>query len=239
MLGRICTGFYPDGEDIGGVQGLEYGCDYLFEGLSIVEGELRQERIDCFRVAELLFKHAAQSGNTQALVNLGIIYLHNYTQGQDFDEALVFKGFPKEHFNRKAFTCFRLASEKDYPEAWYYLGDVQLSETADEQGADLNTAGEPAVANKIAAFYSYSRAYRLLDDEGEPRVRAGAALRLARCLEQACGCHRDLQQALGYYEEAALIYEKLVDEGRTWFETHRGEACNAVLRVKQELDGRY
>ncbi len=73
-------------EDVGGIKALQFGGEYYNEGFSYQgTGEERNNRIDCFRAAEIFYLHSMQLGNIQALVNLGYIYAYDRCESYNWE----------------------------------------------------------------------------------------------------------------------------------------------------------
>lgn len=77
---RVFVESYPSGPDRGGLLALELGDRYLGEGLRKA-GAIPQERIACFKAAEILYLHAVRRGNRTAASRLRRIYSEDLCKG--------------------------------------------------------------------------------------------------------------------------------------------------------------
>ena len=78
---RIFVESYPSGPDRGGIRALELGDRYLGEGLRQGEGFNHEDRIACFKAAEILYLHAIRRGNRSAASRLRRIYAEDLCRG--------------------------------------------------------------------------------------------------------------------------------------------------------------
>ena len=86
----------------------------------------RQKRVDCFRAAEILYRHAAGRGNAIGWLCLGYVYAYDRCEGRYFRS--YYNNFgevpPKPDTDVLAYECFRHAAEAGIAEGCYKLGDM-------------------------------------------------------------------------------------------------------------------
>lgn len=78
---RIFVESYPSGPDRGGLLALELGDRYLGEGLREAGSSPQEERIACFKAAEILYLHAVRRGCRAAASRLRRIYSEDLCKG--------------------------------------------------------------------------------------------------------------------------------------------------------------
>ena len=229
--------FLYSGADEGDAQGydaLDWGADFYNEAMSCTTEDAHERRVDCFRVAEILYRHAAGAGNEYAHLNLGYVYSYDRCEGKYWtcelmgknglkpaeECAAIQKTFPREE---RAFECFKCAAEADVVEACYKLGDMYKR-------------GRGCEANAKSAFEWYSQAVKLSDAGMEPPVILGSiALRLGDAYEEGFGCKQSFENALKWYERAVAGLEVAVRSGENWYSKPLRGARDGVKRCKQEL----
>lgn len=206
----------PDG-DIA----LDYGASYYREAMDCGHAEDHARRVDCFRAAELLYRHAAGRGSAIANLNLGYVYSYDRCEGRYWrgaNDPLAEEPFPRKE---RAFACLSKAAEAGIAEAAYKLGDLYKHGTGCEPNANRT-------------FECYRLAEELCEHE-PPSVVGSIALRLASCLEEGFGCVHDFAKAKALYEQAASALEVAVDYGDTWYGPSLASARRGVKRCAQEL----
>lgn len=85
---RVFVECYPSSPDAKGKKALELAKRYLGEGNNSASGLLKAERIDCFRAAEILLKHAVMRGNREASMHLCDLYERDLCEGIYWDSYL-------------------------------------------------------------------------------------------------------------------------------------------------------
>lgn len=231
-LGRSCTKLYPftfpgiASEDVDGEEALYFGGCYYDEAMGYIDFLDRQKRIDCFRAAELLYRHSAGRGNAVANLCLGYVYSYDRCEGrywrnpiaseteQDYEQP-----YPREE---RAFECFSIAAEAGIPEACYKLGDLYKHAMGCVFDAD-------------EAYRWYVRASELAMHVDNPVVLGSIALRLAGCLEEGFGCKQSFSCALQMYRSSVAALDVAVNVGESWYEKALANARAGVKRCEQEL----
>ncbi|MFR4853453.1 MAG: tetratricopeptide repeat protein [Bifidobacterium bifidum] len=111
----------PDGSIALGLGGI-----YYEEGMHYTATSERQKRVDCFRAAEILYRHAAGRGNAIGWLCLGYVYAYDRCEGRYFRS--YYNNFgevpPKPDTDVLAYECFRHAAEAEIAESCYKLGDM-------------------------------------------------------------------------------------------------------------------
>lgn len=236
-LGRTYTMSYPvppfydefftgaDPSDADGSIALHYGACYYNEGMSHTDQLEHDERVECFRAAELLYRHAAGRGNAVACLNLGYVYSYDRCEGNYWRGPLALGAgdgddgpYPREE---RAFDCLKVAAEADIAEACYKLGD-------------LYKRGTGCSPDAAEAFRWYARASELAVRE-DPVILGSIALRLAGCYEEGFGCGQDFARALEWYRKAVAGLEFAVENGETWYGKALAGARAGEKRCAQEL----
>ncbi len=208
--------------DANGENALYFGGRYYDEGMSHSDPSEFQDRIDCFRAAEILYRHASARGNKIADLCLGYVYSYDRCKGNYWVDLDTVNGAPGD-FPRKerAFECLKRAAEADIPEACYKLGDQYKH----GNGCDPD-AGE--------AFRWYVRASELSDKQ-PPVILGSIALRLAGCYEDGFGCEQNFSRALKWYRRAVAGLEIAVNNGDWYYEKALAGARAGEKRCEQEV----
>ena len=231
-IGRVRSLLYPNPnyDDADGEDALYYGGCYYDEAMSYTDQLYHDQRIDCFRAAELFYRHAAAKGNAVANLCLGYVYSYDRCEGHywvsntacdaapNASEAARSHPYPRQ---RRAFECLLAAAQASIPEACYKLGDMYKHGT----GCD---------AQATEAFRWYVRASELAAHE-RPVILGSIALRLADCYENGFGCSQDFNRALAWYRKAVTGLEVAVDAGEVWYEKALASARSGEKRCKQEV----
>ena len=225
-LGRTYVMHYTFGSlDAGGWDALHYGGGYYDEAMSYTDPADRDKRIDCFKAAELLYRHAAGRGNAVANLCLGYVYSYDRCEGHYWVDPMTLeteedykRPYPREE---RAFECFEQAAEAGICEACYKLGD-------------MHKHGTGCVPDTSEAFYWYLRASELTDGE-QPVILGSVALRLGECYEEAIGCAPDFARALSWYRQAVAALDVAVDAGESWYAKALASARAGVKRCEQEV----
>lgn len=216
---------FPGHDDEDGEDALYYGGCYYDEGMSYTDPADHDRRIDCFRAAEVFYRHSAGRGNAVANLCLGYVYSYDRCEGRYWVDPMTLeteedyrRPYPREE---RAFECFAKAAEAGIPEACYKLGDLYKH----------GTGCEPDAAE---AFRWYARASELAVHE-RPVILGSIALRLAGCYEEGLGCGQSFERALEWYEKAVSGLEFAVDNGETWYEKALSGAHAGSRRCRQEI----
>lgn len=223
--GRNCIYLYSPAFDPGGEDALYYGGCYYDEGMGYTDPADRGKRLDCFRAAELLYRHSAGKGNAVANLCLGYVYSYDRCEGNYWVDPLTLdtaedyeRPYPREE---RAFECLSAAAEAGIPEACYKLGDLYKH----------GTGCEPSAAE---AFRWYVRASELAVRE-RPVILGSVALRLAGCYEEGLGCEQSFERALEWYKKAVSGLEFAVEAGETWYGKALSGARAGAKRCQQEM----
>ena len=216
---------FPDHDDEGGEEALYYGGCYYEEGMSYTDPADHGKRVDCFRAAEILYRHSAGRGNAVANLCLGYVYSYDRCEGRYWRDPMALgaagnetRPYPREE---RAFACLTDAAMAAITEACYKLGDLY------KQGMGC----EP---NAVEAFSWYMQAFELAEHE-PPVIQGSIVLRIASCREEGFGCRQDFAEALKCYKQAAAALEVAVDNGEAWYEKALADARAGVKRCQQEL----
>lgn len=220
-------------EDEDGSLALWYGGHYYDEGMRTRDPLFRQDRLDCFRAAEVLYLWSASKGNAQAFANLGYVYSYDRCEGRylGMDETASWvDGWPDNPgpypHERRAFECLEHAAQLGHPEACYKLGDL----LRDGRGCEANPA---------RAFLLWRKAYELAQEQDVPVWWGSAALRLGGAYENGEVCKHDFAEALRWYERAATGLQIAVDHGDWYYRKALAGARDGATRCQQELSGEY
>lgn len=186
------------------------------------------KRIDCFRMAEILYLHAALRGNDRAHVGLGNIYYHDRCEGHYFDairhDLYSDAVLDAETIRKKAHDHYLLSANAGDPEGCFMYGDV--------------------LREGVGCEIDYSRAldmYHLALEHCRklPGMMATVPgcihMRLGRACEEGEGCPRDLDAALEHYETAFEYLEKAVERFALRFDRDLALTRRGIARVRQEL----
>ncbi|PLS27161.1 tetratricopeptide repeat protein [Bifidobacterium parmae] len=212
-----------DESDPEGRLALQYGGMYYEEGMGYTAPEDRRARIDCFKAAEILYRHAAGRGNAIGWLCLGYVYAYDRCEGEYYRS--YFDNFgevpPKPDADTLAFECFRHAADRRLAEGCYKLGDML-------------TEGRGCEVDYAAALDMFLKAYRYGRD-GSPRIWGSVALRLARAYANARGCVLDYDRALHWYGVARTGLELEVRDGGAAYDARLWEAEAGVRDMRQAL----
>ena len=231
-VGRTYVTVYPyrgqefPYDDEYGEDALYYGGCYYDEGMSCTDPADHGRRVDCFRAAEVLYRHSAGRGNAVANLCLGYVYSYDRCEGRYWvgSAAPNANGGCDSPYPRKerAFECLSLAAEAGIPEACYKLGDMYKH----------GTGCKPSAAE---AFRWYARASEHAARE-RPVILGSIALRLAGCYEEGFGCEQSFERALEWYGKAVSGLEIAVEAGETWYEKALSGARAGAKRCQQEIN---
>ena len=226
-LGRTYTMVYPfESADEDGEDALFYGGGYYDEGMGYSDPADHDKRVDCFRAAEIFYRHSAGRGNAVANLCLGYVYSYDRCEGdywKDLDTLITAEDYERPYpREERAFECFAKAAGAGICEACYKLGDMY------KHGIGCNPDAQ-------AAFEWYRRASKLLEDES-PVVIGSVALRLGECYEEAIGGPVRFGHALVWYGKAVDFLGVAVDAGEAWYEKALASARAGVKRCEQEIE---
>ena len=237
--GRNYLGVYPsamsmitDEEDTDGNLALSLGADYYNEGMSYSAASHHQERIDCFRAAEILYRHAAYRGNLQACTNLAYIYSYDRCEGHYWvnpDTLIEAEDYTRPFpVKEEAFRYCKIAADGGVCEAMYKLGDFYKK-------------GLGCQANAENSFAYYEKAVAAVEaNDGEPEsVWASAYQRLAECYENGFGCEQNFTLALQNYKRAEIGFDLAIKNGEHYYQNVFGKVKASVLNIQQEIHGGY
>ena len=222
-------GFDPHGDDNPvdtGDWAVHEGARFYNEAMSYTDPSDHGKRIDCFRMAELLYLHGDEAGNVYAYVDLGYIYSYDRCEGHYWRGMDALDADPDDldpyPTNERAYNFYRLAADAGEPQSCYSVGDMLRS-------------GRGCEPDLKEAFAWYQKAYQLgLKDS--PVVWASAALRLARCYEEGEGVTHSFQEALDWYDRAVTGLEIAVRRGQHWYRNSLQSARDGRTRCEQELE---
>lgn len=217
---------YVAADDLDGENALFYGGGLYDDGMMLADPEHASARLDCFRAAELLYRHAAGKGNAMGYLCLGYVYYYDRCKGNywrnldgfETDEDRL-QAYPHEEL---AFTCFEIAAADGLAEAFYKLGDAYKNGVGRE-------------VNVRQAYRCYATAATATDPQA-PYLTGSIALRLAECLEEGIGCEHDFVRALEEYERAERFLDLAVRAGDWYYKRARDDARDGVARCEQELE---
>ncbi|NEG69468.1 hypothetical protein [Bifidobacterium choloepi] len=126
-----------DVSDPEGDEALGWAVDYYADGVRFTAPEDRQDRIDSFRAAEILFRHAAGRGSALAWLCLGYLYEYDRAEGQYYRSAFDwspeseteqgrrFYSAPKKpELPVRAAACFRRAASAGIAEACFAYAEL-------------------------------------------------------------------------------------------------------------------
>ena len=224
-LGHTYVRPYIAADDLDGEDALFYGGCLYDEGMRLSAPEHIEARLNCFKAAELLYRHAAGKGNPIGYMALGYVYYYDRCKSSywrnlnelETDEDYK-RPYPRED---RAFECIKKAAETGLAEAFYKLGDAYKN-------------GVGCEVDMQQAYWCYAMAGTSTGPQA-PYLTGSIALRLAKCLEEGIGCGHDFERALEEYERAEHFLEQAVQCG-DWY--YKGALCSArdgVVRCKQEL----
>lgn len=210
----------PDGADA-----LFYGGGLYDDGMRLSDPEFAGARLDCFKTAELLYRHAAGKGNPVAYLCLGYVYYYDRCKGEywvNLDQLKTDEDYRRPYpREERAFECFKLGSYAGISEASYKLGDCYKNGI----GCDIN---------ERRAFHCYQEAASF-DEGGAAYLTGSIALRLAGCYEEGVGCEHDFKRALEQYEAAERFLDVAVVSGDSYYEGALRNAHDGAIRCRQEI----
>lgn len=224
--GRELVSVYPSTCDVDGSKALRYAHAYFGEALSYSDSAEYVKRRDCFRAAEVLYLHAAQRGNVEAYVKLGVIYVDDLCEGEYLHRFACTPHQVSELLTARAMECFSYAASCGNAEACWQLADLLLSASADKVDTQ-----------RIVDLLQ--RAFDLAVKEGSNVDKGNAALRLAQCYEAGEVCEHSFRKAYAWYRIAEEELACVVDCGGWYFKRAKLAAGKGVWRMRQELVGGY
>lgn len=220
---RSTDSYTQDMQDPDGGIALRIGADFYTEGFETSLLALYQNRIDCFRVAEIMYRHAAGRGNLDAFMNLGYVYGYDRCDGSYCHSAFdLHRGETQESRDALAYQCLERATHRQHNgEALYKLGD-------------LVKRGRGCERDLARALSLYRQAFESSRHDS-PRVWGSAALRLGDAYADGRGCDVDFAEALRWYRLADTGLTLTVDAGDTWYERPLFHARASIADMEQEL----
>lgn len=224
-LGHTYMMPYVATDDPGGDDAIFYGGGLYDDGMRLDDPAYAEARLDCFKTAELLYRHAAGRGNAVANLCLGYIYYYDRCRGsywRNLDELETDEDYRRPYpREERAFECFKAAADAEISEAFYKLGDCYKN-------------GIGCDADEREAFLAYRQAAK--HDDGHAAYLTGSiALRLASCFEEGLGCDHDFERALEQYKVAEKHLDAAVSFGDFYYKGALRGACNGVIRCRQEI----
>lgn len=237
--GRRLYASYPCGPDAGGTRALKMAERLYGEGQVAKDASVA---IACFQAAEILYLHAAQRGSVEALCRLGVLYQADLCEGQYWRDTIsAHAKHAREDVARKAVRMFSRAAARGHAEAKWRLGDMRAAGCGCEpaitlawnlyrgafcRAADCTMEALDAAkgVDEVLALVTGKRTH--LEDCG------CAALRLATCLEQGCGCPYDPTQALVWYTAAVRLLDSCVDSGAWLYQEELAAAESSAVRLR-------
>ena len=186
------------------------------------------KRIDYFRMAEILYLHAALRGSDRAHVGLGNLYYYDRCEGHYFDavkhDLYAADVLDPDTIAQKAHDHFRIAAEAGDPEGCFMYGDV-LREGV---GCEVDYA---------RALDMYFLALERSQNIPGMMVTAPGCIhaRLGRAYEEGEGCERDPETALEHYEAAIEFLEQAVERFALRFDPELALSRRGIARMRQEL----
>lgn len=224
--GRELVSVYPSSRDAGGNRALRHAQAYFGEALSYSDSAEHAKRRDCFRAAEVLFLHAAQRGNVEAYVKLGVIYKDDLCEGEYLHSLVCPPAQFATVLATRAVECFSYAASCGSSEACWQLADLILDGRAGREDAQR-------VTDLLQRSFD-------LAVEGDSSVDKGnAALRMAQCYEDGEVCEHSFRKAYAWYRIAEEELAYVVDCGGWYFKRAKLAAGKGVWRMRQELVGGY
>lgn len=220
---RSTDSYTQDMQDPDGSIALRIGADFYTEGFETSLQALYQNRIDCFRVAEIMYRHAAGRGNLDAFMNLGYVYGYDRCDGSYCHSAFdLHRGETQKSRDALAYQCLERATHRRHNgEALYKLGD-------------LVKHGRGCERDLARALSLYRQAFESSRHDS-PRVWGSAALRLGDAYADGRGCDVDFAEALRWYRLADTGLTLTVDAGDTWYERPLFHARASIADMEQEL----
>lgn len=227
-LGRELVGSYPNDRDLGGRAARALADGYLAEALGLAAPEDEALRTECFRAAELLYRHAAERGDAGSWARLGVIYRDDLGRGRYWQTRLEERALhtAPRPLPARAAECFRRGAEAGDAEACWALGDMVA-------------VGAGCVADPARALAWYRRAAAQAEESGDDGALGNAALRIARACERACGCAHSFEEARAWYERAEEALARVERGGGWFFKRPLREARLGARRMAQEIHGGF
>lgn len=234
----------PEGEDA-----MAWAADYYFDGVRFTQPERRQERIDSFRAAEILFRHAAGRGCAWAWLCLGYLYAYDRAEGKYFRSAFdwspqsdtawgrqFYSAPPKPPLPIRAAACFRRAAGEGVAEGCLAYAETLRKHPEFKEDSYVLEEGRSSdePASDFSARDWLRRAYDIAVVQRNPRIWGSAALRLGEMAAAGTSDEKpDAKAALRWYETAVRGLEQTVRSGLDMFDQLLAEAQNGVEDMKQ------
>lgn len=251
----------PEDDDPFGEEALWWGGGYYSEAMRYTDPEDHEKRVECFRAAEVLYRHAAGKGNLIAALNLGYVYSYDRCEGRYWRGAAPAGG-------RRAVGPAAAGAGASDPNDGGTPSNAAEPEPGGGKAADGSPdpayprkerafeclsmaaeAGIPEACYKLGDLYKhgtgcersprdafgwYSRAAELAQFQ-RPVILGSIALRLGECFEEGLGCAQDFRLALEWYRRAVSGLGAAVEAGDSWYEKALSGAKRGVKRCEQEL----
>lgn len=233
-IAREYLGVYPNtipgaGMDPFGWLALELGGRYYDEGMACVDADEKERRVDAFRSAELLYRHAQALGNPTASLCLGYVYSYNRCAGYYYDiwmhDAASLDSQEEIDSYRWSAACqaFKRAAEAGLVEGMYKFGDCY----------SMGIGCEPNLQEALDWYRKAEDAARL--EEVSNTVSGSIKFRLARCFENGEGCNQNFNRAASHYRLAVTHLQNSVDEGNWFYQGVLAKARKGLKRSEQAV----
>ena len=193
---------------------------------------------EIFDLIVSVYKSEIESGNAEAMLNLGALYYHGHGCEQDFTKAVYYYEMAAEHGNTQAREnlgyCYYYGRsvKPDYEKAFRYFaaGAFEGSPVSLYKIGDMYRNGYYVRKNPGEAFTLYMRAYKRSDEDS----RGPAALRLGSAYLKGEGVEEDPKQALKYFQEAELYLYDMIRNGDYMYFKSLREAVDSqeAARIK-------
>lgn len=231
-IARDYLGVYPstipgDGMDPFGWMALDLGGRYYDEGMACVDADDEEHRVNAFRSAELLYRHAQALGNPAASLCLGYVYSYDRCAGNYYDiwmhdaASLDDKEEIDSYRKMAAFQAFEKAAGAGLVEGMYKFGDCY----------SMGIGCEPNIQKALDWYQRAEDAARL--EESSDAVSGSIQFRLARCFENGEGCNQDFNRAARHYRLAVTHLQNAVDEGNWFYQGVLAKARKGLKRSEQ------
>lgn len=196
-----------------------------------------------FDFAVALYEDETESGNEDAMNDLGALYYDGRGCNRDFTKAVHYYEKAAENGNRQAQEnlgyCYYYGRNMpvDYEKAFNYfaLGAFDGHLASLYKIGDMYQSGYYVKKNEKEAFFIYNRCIETMTDEAAPIVAGPVFLRLGNAFLYGKGTEPDFKKALLFFQNAELYLYDMVNHGDFMYKKSLQAAVDGQEKAREML----
>lgn len=229
--------FFKENEDVE-LSSYELAC-----GLEACDRDKDMPRM-LFDFIVSLYKDAIESGNVNAMNNLGALYYDGRGCEQDFTKAVYYYKMAAENGSQIAQEnlgyCYYYGRNMpvDYEKAFHYfaLGAFAGSLISLYKIGDMYQNGYYVEKNPTEAFCIYDRCMVTMTDEAAPHVAGPVLLRIGNCFLYGNGVEESPKSALVCFQQAESYLYDMVARGNVMYKKSLNAAIEGQVKAREKLE---